>query len=322
MSALCLVVFAFILNAMAVVISPYDQWCTPQTIEMQPSHYCGSSAGCKPDPPGAASMALDPADASYPVAALGWPSATSPFPWGFSQTCFALTGSRDGPWPAGKNLNVGPIYTQLYDWAPITPGSPNTMAIMFDPYQDVCKPVWNITASAWPTCYIWAQLVECPAKASLNSGKIIMDFNQYNNGYTILVSFRNSRLGLASVRLTDSVNATTPISFAARTGASFILGDRKVNLPFTLYIKAINGEELTYTVQSSQGYPSSGVWGPSNFGVTYSISTNLQYSTNYDCVVVPTEAPTGSPTGSSALVLTGTTVAVMLLGLLSALAVF
>lgn len=109
-----------------VVSAPYNQYCLPNNIEMKPEHYCGASAGCQPDPPGifellhlqlhyilcdnaltnlgAASMALDPADAAYAVAALHWPA--SDLAWGFAGTCFSLTGSRNGPWPAGVNLGT------------------------------------------------------------------------------------------------------------------------------------------------------------------------------------------------------------------------
>jgi hypothetical protein len=100
-----IVLLSFIICVFGVVPNaPYSNYCLGYNIEMSPDHYCASSAGCQPDPPGPASMALDPADAAYPVAWLAWPAA--PFPWGFAQTCFKLTGSKDGPWPYSHNLGA------------------------------------------------------------------------------------------------------------------------------------------------------------------------------------------------------------------------
>jgi hypothetical protein len=65
-------------------------------------------------------------------------------------------------------------------------------------------------------------MIECPAQSRLNSGNIIFDFNQWNNGYTVLVQFRNSRLGVETVILTDAVNSTG-ITLTRENGVAFIL---------------------------------------------------------------------------------------------------
>jgi hypothetical protein len=52
-------------------------------------------------------------------------------------------------------------------------------------------------------------MIECPALTRLNNGKIIFDFNSWNNGWTVLVSFRNSRLGIESLRISDAGRGNT-----------------------------------------------------------------------------------------------------------------
>ena len=81
----------------------------------------------------------------------------------------------------------------------------------------------------------------CPVQ-----GNLIVEFNQYNNGYYILATPRNHATAIYRCTLSDSTT-TKPLELS-HTQAAYVIGDRKVVVPFTLTFYSVTGETVNVTV--------------------------------------------------------------------------
>jgi len=98
--------------------------------------------------------------------------------------------------------------------------------------------------------------------------------------------------------LTDALTGNTPLWLTPHTQAAYVLGNRKVNVPFNLTFYAITGETVTTTVL---GVPTPGTWPSSDLGSTVSISTNVQFTKDYYGVPTGCSSYAPSPTQGAAL---------------------
>lgn len=210
------------------------------------------------------------------LVSLPWPTGIA-FDFAFCGACYLFTG------PNGKTSTV-----KVFDWAPGT-GSIVQQRWTLNGYANGPYPTIGCTGGQ---CNVTVQMVPCPLSGS---GTLQLDFNKYNNGYTILVTPRNQLVAIYNCSLTDSVTGANPI-WLEHTQAAYVLPNRKVNVPFTLTFYAVTGETITTTVA---GLPA-GQWPQSNLGSTQSITTSVQFSKTYTGSPAPPPSPSSSSSGSAA----------------------
>eukprot|EP01117_Protostelium_nocturnum_P010069 TRINITY_DN3593_c0_g1_i3.p1 TRINITY_DN3593_c0_g1~~TRINITY_DN3593_c0_g1_i3.p1 ORF type:complete len:298 (-),score=59.74 TRINITY_DN3593_c0_g1_i3:206-1099(-) len=188
------------------------------------------------------------------LVALPWDDKKSPFDFAFCGACYEVEG------PSGKAV------AKVFDWQE---SSLDTRWVLNGmnggPYPSI--------GCTGGQCNIKAKLVPCPETQNIR-----LDFNEWNNGYYILVAPVFHKIAIYKVTLTDS-KTTSPITLK-HDQASYVLGDRQVVVPFTLTLYAVNGESVSVVVT---GIPSAGTWpqGGNNLGRTVSYPTNVQFTGTY-----------------------------------------
>eukprot|EP01117_Protostelium_nocturnum_P016684 TRINITY_DN6668_c0_g1_i1.p1 TRINITY_DN6668_c0_g1~~TRINITY_DN6668_c0_g1_i1.p1 ORF type:complete len:484 (+),score=112.90 TRINITY_DN6668_c0_g1_i1:40-1452(+) len=206
----------------------------------------------------------NPASSDTELVAIPWDDKASPFDFAFCGTCYEFTG------PSGKRV------VKIFDWQE---SSIDTRWVI-NGYKN--GPYPSIGCSGGE-CNVKIKLVPCPV-----SGNIFLDFNEWNNGYYILVTPRNQKVAVYKVTLTDERTGNTPIVLE-HTQAAYVLGNRQVKVPFTLNLYSVTGEVVSVVVT---GVPSSGSWPSNNLGSTHSYPTSVQFSQDY----VSNPATTSKPT--------------------------
>jgi len=213
----------------------------------------------------------NPSGSETDLMAMPWPN--SQYDFAFCGACYLVTG------PSGSST------VKIFDWGPGS-GTIYQQRWVLNGYNGGPYPSIGCTGG---NCNVKMQLVTCPV-----TGDIILDFNQYNNGYYILVYPRNKFTAVYKMTHNDSTTGVGKVNAMDHSSqTNYVLANYHVLVPFTLTMYSITGEVVSYTVT---GLGSVGYWPSGDLGSTVSVTTNVQFSKTY--TGYSTSNPTNGGSGS------------------------
>jgi len=224
----------------------FDNFNHQITITNYPNYYGGGACG----------LVVDAASNVTGYVAISWPNNGY---FAYCGSCFSFT---------GPNSNTA--LAKVFDWGQSGSNIYNGNAWVLNAFPG--NSPWNVIGCSGGTCKVTVQLQTCQ-----NTGDIELDFDKYNNGYTILVNPRNQNAAFYKCSHNDTTSGN--INWMTHTQAAYVLGNYHVVLPFTLTFYTIVGEVITYEITGLPGVP--GGWPSANLNTTVTIATNKQTTLGY-----------------------------------------
>jgi len=239
----CLLCFGALASAAMLYDDNFNVDAIGITTTLYNTYYGGGACG------------LNPSNSETDLVAMPWPNSN--FDFAFCGACYQFTGPNNGSstvkvfdWGSGSSASI-------YDQQWVLNGYPGN-----SPYNNI--------GCTGGSCDVTIQLVPCPV-----TGGIVLEFNQYNNAYYILVNLVNIYTPVMACNHSDATTPAGTANVMTHDQASYVWGNYLVILPFNLTCQTIVGEILQFQVTGLPGV-SGGGWPSGDLGSTASVTTNVQ----------------------------------------------